>query len=136
MTPHGLIQAARVQAEPGRHGHPTQPQLRRAASTAYYAMFHILAAAVADLVVGERNPEWHRACRALEHSQARKACQQVRTMREVPADIREFASVFGRGASALSRLYSPAAMGLCRGCHRGVWGCCADTGRDRFAAGP
>ena len=57
-------------------------------------MFHTLTAAVANLIVRERNPAWHRACRALEHGRARSACQQVRTMREFPADIREFARVF------------------------------------------
>ncbi len=94
MTPHGLMETARILTEPGP-GRPTQPQLRRAVSTVYYAMFHALAAAVADLIVGEaRNPAWHRACRALEHGRARNACQQVRAMREFPADIREFAKTF------------------------------------------
>ena len=93
MTPDDLMEAARAQAEPG-HGRATQAQLRRAIGTAYYAMFHALAAAVADLIVGERNPEWHRACRSLEHGRARNACQQVRTMGKFPADIREFARMF------------------------------------------
>ncbi len=90
MTPHGLMEAARALAE-----RPTQERLRRAVSTAYYAMFHALAAMAADLLAGgARRPAWHRVYRSLEHGRARKACQQVRTMGEFPADIREFARVF------------------------------------------
>ena len=37
MTPHDLMKTARAQTE-----RPTQAGLRRAVSTAYYAMFHIL----------------------------------------------------------------------------------------------
>ena len=47
MTPHDLMQAARALAE-----RPTQAWLRRAVSTAYYAMFHTLAASAADLFLG------------------------------------------------------------------------------------
>ncbi len=35
-----------------RRGHPRQAELRRAVSTAYYAMFHSLARCGADLVAG------------------------------------------------------------------------------------
>ncbi len=90
MTPHGLMEAARALAE-----RPTQERLRRAISTAYYAMFHTLAATVADLLAGgARRPAWHRVHRSLEHGRARNACRQGRAMGEFPADIREFARVF------------------------------------------
>ena len=85
------IEAARTLAESGDTP-PTQAGLRRAVSTAYYAMFHTLAASTADLFIGtERNSAWHRAYRALEHGRARSACLQGQTMREFPADIRDFA---------------------------------------------
>ena len=44
MKPLDLIEAARDMTESGR-GRPTQAKLRRAVSTAYYAMFHCLAGA-------------------------------------------------------------------------------------------
>ena len=93
MTPHGLIQAARDLVESG-DGRLTQARLRRAVSSAYFAMFHALAATGADLVVGERNSAWHLVHRALEHGRARSACQQRRLRGEFPADIRAFAGAF------------------------------------------
>ena len=74
---------------------PAQARLRRAVSTAYYAMFHCLAASAADLFIGtERSPAWQRAYRALEHGKARTACRQVWTRREFPAEIRDSAEAF------------------------------------------
>ena len=56
MRPPDLIEAARVLTESGP-SLPTQARLRRAVSTAYYAMFHCLAATVADLFIGrQRTP--------------------------------------------------------------------------------
>ena len=90
MTPHGLMETARALME-----RPTQARLRRAVSTVYYAMFHTLAVTAADLLMGTaRSPAWHRVYRALEHGQAKKACQRGRAMGEFPADIREFARAF------------------------------------------
>ena len=90
MTPYDLMKTARAQTE-----RPTQAGLRRAVSTAYYAMFHTLAASAADLLMGtSRSPAWHRVYRALEHGRARSACQQGRAMEEFPAGIRKFAKAF------------------------------------------
>ena len=76
MTPRDLIQTARRLAQPGA-AQPTQADLRRAVSTAYYALFHCLAATAADLLTGSsRSPEWHQVYRALEHGKARSACRQ------------------------------------------------------------
>ena len=94
MTPRDLMEAARALAESG-HAPPTQARLRRAISTAYYAMFHCLAASAADLFIGtERNPAWHRTYRALEHGRARNACRQAQAMPEFPEEIRDFADAF------------------------------------------
>ena len=94
MRPPDLIEAARVLTESGP-GRPTQARLRRAVSTAYYAMFHCLAAAAADLFIGrQRTPAWHRVYRGLDHGRARSACLQRQTIREYPAEIRKFAEVF------------------------------------------
>ena len=94
VSPHDLIEVARTLAESG-HASPTQARLRRAVSTAYYAMFHCLAASAADLFIGTvRSPAWHRTYRALEHGRARSACRQAQTMPEFPAEIRDFAKAF------------------------------------------
>ena len=94
MRPPDLIEAARVLTESGP-GRPTQARLRRAVSTAYYAMFHCLAAAAADLFIGrQRTPAWHRVYRALDHGRARSACLQGQTMPEYPVEIRKFAEEF------------------------------------------
>ena len=94
MNSRGLIETARTLAEAGR-GRPAQARLRRAVSTAYYAMFHCLAASAADLFIGrKRSPAWHRTYRALEHGRARNACRQEPAMREFPAAVREFAKTF------------------------------------------
>ena len=94
MNSRGLIETARTLAEAGR-GRPTQARLRRAVSTAYYAMFHCLAASAADLFIGrKRSPAWHRTYRALEHGKANNACRQGPAMREFPAAVREFARTF------------------------------------------
>lgn len=65
-----LINASRFLAS----GQPTQGALRRAVSTAYYAMFHALAASNADLIVGPRTPanesRWATTYRSLRHFRA------------------------------------------------------------------
>ena len=94
MNSPDLIEAARALSESGR-APPTQARLRRAVSTAYYAMFHTLAASAADLFIGTvRSPAWHRAYRALEHGRAKSACRQGQTMREFPVEVRDFARAF------------------------------------------
>ena len=94
MNSHDLIEAARALVESGG-APPTQARLRRAVSTAYYAMFYCLAASAADLFIGtERSLAWHRVYRALEHGRARSACRQGQMTREFPAEIRYFAKAF------------------------------------------
>ena len=94
MRPPDLIEAARVLAE-SAPGDPTQARLRRAVSTAYYAVFHCLAATAADLFIGrQRTPAWHRVYRAVEYGRVRNACREVHAMREFPVEIRNFAKTF------------------------------------------
>ena len=95
MNPRDLLETARRLAHPGAV-QPTQADLRRAVSTAYYALFHCLAAAAADLLTGSsrRGPEWHQVYRAPEHGKARSACQQQGVMRTFPTAIRNFAETF------------------------------------------
>ena len=68
-------------------------------STAYYALFHHLARACADLLVGgagaRRSEEaWRRAYRALNHGTARQACAQDALVSTFPRPVEDFADVF------------------------------------------
>ena len=94
MDPRDLIATARGLTAISRR-RPSQANLRRAVSTAYYAMFHCLAGAAADLLIGRRrSPAWHRVYRALEHGRARTACEHKRAMAGFPPEIRDFADTF------------------------------------------
>ena len=62
---------------------PLPDSLRRAVSTAYYAVFHALANSNADCLIGTpTNPllehAWHRARRGLDHTSARRHLEQDR----------------------------------------------------------
>ena len=95
MNSHDLTQTARRLAEPGA-AQPTQADLRRAVSTAYYAQFHCLAGTAADLLAGGSpdSPEWRQVYRALEHWKARSACRQQAVLRTFPKEIHAFAETF------------------------------------------
>lgn len=92
-----LIATAKELAVSGR-GRPRNSNLRRAVSTAYYALFHCLATDCADLLVGGRGANrsdtaWRQAYRALEHGNARRQCSRDEISR-FPAGIRDFADAF------------------------------------------
>ena len=76
MDPTELIAASRLLAR----GQPTQEALRRAVSTAYYAMFHTLAASNADLIEGPRTQAnqatWTATYRSLRHTRAGSMVQR------------------------------------------------------------
>ena len=91
MNPRDAIATARRLTQSGA----SQADLRRAVSTAYYALFHCLAGTAADLLTGShRDPEWHQIYRALEHGKVRSACRQQEAMRAFPTEIRIFAKKF------------------------------------------
>jgi uncharacterized protein (UPF0332 family) len=81
-------------ASPGK---PRQADLRRAISTAYYALFHALAKDAADLLVGvgPNRPDkaWSHLYRSLQHGDAKAACVAVLTM-NFPAQIKDCAEIF------------------------------------------
>ena len=94
MNSRDLIATARGLTAISRR-RPSQANLRRAVSTAYYAMFHCLAGAAADLLIGRRrSPAWHQVYRALEHGSAKNACRHQRAMQGFPPEIRDFANTF------------------------------------------
>jgi uncharacterized protein (UPF0332 family) len=64
-------------------GRPRQSDLRRAISSAYYALFHAIATDAANLLVGARQRAggaWSHAYRSLDHTFAKKACTQARKL--------------------------------------------------------
>ena len=90
-----IVTARRLaRASPSR---PRQADLRRATSTAYYALFHAMAKDVADLFAGAgpNRPDkaWRHAYRALDHGTAKNACAEVRNLR-FPAEIVACADTF------------------------------------------
>ena len=96
-----LIDAARIlvgeSATRQTRGRPRQAMLKRAISTAYYAMFHALCISNANLVAGQSTDAptreaWTRAYRSLDHGPARQRMSQGTGMMEPAAQ--RFAAVF------------------------------------------
>jgi uncharacterized protein (UPF0332 family) len=82
-----------------RENRPLQSDLRRAISTAYYALFHCLAKCCADLLVGtvsaNRSDEaWTQVYRALMHGETKNACLNDRIIAQFPQEIQDFANHF------------------------------------------
>ena len=85
--------------EAGNYGRPREANLRRAVSTAYYAMFHCLAASCADALIGgqganRRYAAWRQTYRALQHGTAKARCQRQRELQQYPSEIQVFAALF------------------------------------------
>lgn len=96
MDPDALIKTAMRLAKASQR-RPRQSDLKRAVSTAYYALFHSIARNAADLLVGTGQvrfePAWVHTYRALNHGTAKKACREVRQM-GFPAEICACADAF------------------------------------------
>jgi uncharacterized protein (UPF0332 family) len=97
MQPLDLITSANILVGSCK-GKPSQVSLRRATSSAYYAMFHCLARNCADLLVGGTNAlrskhAWRQTYRALEHGFAKAACKD-RIVAKFPKAVEDFANNF------------------------------------------
>lgn len=82
-----------------RRGRPLETDLRRAVSTAYYALFHCLANCCADTIVGgagavRSRAAWNQAYRALKHGLTRRRCENRSMMSRFPSDLQDFAEFF------------------------------------------
>lgn len=82
-----------------RRGRPLETDLRRAISTAYYALFHCLANCCADTIVGgtgsnRSGTAWNQAYRALDHGLTRRRCVSRSGIARFPPDIQKFADFF------------------------------------------
>jgi len=93
MKPADLVaHAERLEAAAKRKPH--QADLRRAVSAAYYALFHAVAAAAADTLIGttvshRASPIWSRVYRSLEHGFAKDYDPKASFLRsDVVAHIR------------------------------------------------
>ena len=76
---------------------PAPAAIRRAISTAYYAIFHALAANNADVLIGPAHNQlttdaWIRIYRGLNHNQARSQLQQNRA--NLSASVQTFSDLF------------------------------------------
>jgi hypothetical protein len=77
---HLIDQAVRL-TRPLAAGPPRQTDLRRAISSAYYAVFHMTLGAAADAVIGRTRrgtPAYALAYRSIEHKSLRTICDMVR----------------------------------------------------------
>jgi uncharacterized protein (UPF0332 family) len=77
---HLLEQAERLVARPAG-GQPRQADIRRAISTAYYAVFHAALTAVADEFIGATRrgtPAYGLAYRSIDHRWLRDLCEDVK----------------------------------------------------------
>jgi hypothetical protein len=92
----------------GSSAPPSPAELRRAVSTAYYAVFHALAHVCADRLIGSSNAAsqggaWGQVYRALEHGFARNACEQAKGL-GFSEGITTFAIAFVMAETAISAL--------------------------------
>lgn len=97
--PLDYIRTARRLVRSGSATRPRQSDLKRALSTAYYAMFHALCWNCADCLIGGSNSArsaqaWRQAYRAVEHRFAKNQCSNSKVMSKFPKDIEDFASQF------------------------------------------
>jgi hypothetical protein len=111
IDPSHLIDQARRLSANQRTGKPRQADLRRAISSAYYAVFHALSAAAADMFAGKsrRNAvSYTLLYRAFEHTQLKRLCevasrptlpdryQQSLRLASFSVAVQDFASAFIR----------------------------------------
>ncbi len=98
MEAENLIKTARALL-PAKPGRPRNTDLRRAVSTAYYALFHCLARSCADTLIGKSSTVrgtdgWTRTYRALDHNAAKRRCQDAIGIGRFSENTRLFAKTF------------------------------------------
>lgn len=99
MNPFDLLKTADALLSSAKGGRPTGASLRRAVSSAYYALFHCLARECADLLIGGSGSDrseaaWQQVYRALEHGPAKTKCRKQKVIRKFPVAIQIFAGTF------------------------------------------
>ena len=90
-NPAGLVAAGRLLLTAGA-GPPSEAQLRRAVSTAYYALFHALLGAGATRFMGpgqQARPGYALLYRGYQHGRMRRVCQDLDVAALRPAVARQ-----------------------------------------------
>ena len=98
MTPSNLTDTADALLRT-HTSRPRQSDLKRAVSTAYYAMFHALCRNSADCLVGtagadRSEPAWRQMYRSIEHGFAKAQCGNKQVVKRFPSGIQAFAANF------------------------------------------
>ena len=99
MNLRGMSGTAMRLAKQGGSKRPRETDLRRAASTNYYALFLFLCFLLADLWIGATpaardSHAWHQVSRFLQHGKVMEVCSNKKKMSRFPEPIRKFAEVF------------------------------------------
>ena len=99
MRPRDLVVTARKLLRKGQKGPMRQSDLKRALSTAYYAMFHALCWNCSDSFIGKTKssrsqPAWRQAYRAVDHGFAKNQCKNGAIMVRFPQEFQDFANKF------------------------------------------
>ena len=102
MSPANLIATARLLYTAGARqtdDEQSQTHLKRAVSTAYYAMFHAVCTGAAELLPGAAgepatSAAWQQAYRGPEHTHVRNQCRNTGLMAPFPTEIKNFAQTF------------------------------------------
>ena len=81
IDPNELIATCHKLVPQSTDSPPSEADMRRAISAAYYALFHTLAASNAELIAGQPQSSvsayaWERVYRRLDHGRARITCAQ------------------------------------------------------------
>ena len=99
LRPLDLISTARHLAKLGGTRRPRQSDLKRAVSTAYYALFHAMCQNCADSFIGGTNADrsasaWRQVYRSVDHGHAKSQCKNKDMLEKFPKDIEDFAEQF------------------------------------------
>lgn len=100
INPDHLLDQARNLLQVPAAGAPRQADLRRAISTAYYAVIHLTVTAVADALIGNTKrstPEYSLAYRAVDHRALKALCEDLQKS-SLPPRIAGVAPAAGFGA--------------------------------------
>jgi uncharacterized protein (UPF0332 family) len=94
IKPEKLLEAARylIDHQPAQ-GRPRQSYLRRAVSTAYYALFHYLCFATACHLLPNGSLEQRlRIVRSIDHASLRRVCEWIANPNGAPLHVRSMAT--------------------------------------------
>lgn len=107
--PSELLDVVRFLSDPNGPTPPTDAHLRKAVSSAYYALFHTVLRAAAERFMGpgqERSPAYTILYRSFDHGEMRRVCEAIKASTlsrkyqdalgrtVLGTDIREFAALF------------------------------------------